>query len=213
MKHILSLSLVLLTATLLPTFPAQADYRTIEFTPPKLGAPAERSGKGTRSVSNLLQAQTQTQNPAANRIQLLAPKQTGLTGLASPTLYWYASNTSPYDIEVTVRQADNAPLFKKNIGAIKTAGFQAIRLSDYGVSLENGRNYTWSLALITNPEQRSADLFASASIRRETPKKLPTDIEQMTEAGYWYDATVRLVETKSPKLENFLQQEGISTSK
>ncbi len=209
MKRIISL--LLFTAALSPVFQAQADYRTIEFTPPKLGAPTERSGRGTR---NPLKAPAiQTQNSVTNRIQLLAPKQTGLTGLAAPTLYWYASNTAPYEIEITVRLAENTPLFKKNIGSIKTSGIQAIRLSDYGVSLENGRNYTWSLALITSPTERSADLFASGSIRREISNTLPTNITQMTEGGYWYDAAARLVETNSPQLENFLQQEGISIGK
>jgi len=35
----------------------------------------------------------------------------------------------------------------------------------------------------------------------------------MTKLGYWYDAVARLVETKSPQLDDFLLQEEISINK
>ncbi len=201
-----SLSLILLTAVLSPIFSAQAE-RSIQFKPPQLGAPNTRVGGGTRSISKLL---NQAQFTNTEQVQLLAASQTGLTSLAAPTLYWYASSIPPYNIEIIVQQGENQPLLKKNIGIIKSAGIQAIRLSDYGVTLANGTDYTWSVALITDSAQRSADLLANATIRHETPGTPLTDIAQMKAAGYWYDAVAQLVETKSPQLSEFLQLEDIN---
>lgn len=200
------LSLILFTAVLSPIFSAQAE-RSIQFKPPQLGAPDARVGGGTRSIGKLLK---QAQFTNTEQVQLLAANQTGLTSLAAPTLYWYASSVPPYNIEITVQQGENQPLLKKYIGIIKSAGIQAIRLADYGVTLANGKDYTWSVALITDPKQRSADLLANATIRHEKPTVPLTDIAQMKATGYWYDALAQLVETKSPQLSEFLQQENIN---
>jgi hypothetical protein len=101
-------------------------------------------------------------------------------------------------------------LLKKNIGLIKSTGIQVIRLADYGVKLTEGQDYNWSVALITDPKQRSADLLVDASIRYQKSATPMTDVTQMTNAGYWYDAVAELVETKSPRLQELLLQEGIS---
>ncbi len=193
---------ILLAAALLPTFAAQAE-RIISFTPPQLGTPEARVGGGTRGLP-IHPAQ------AAAQVQLLAASQTGLSSLSAPTLYWHTSNIPPYSVEVTVQQGNNKPLLKKNIGFIKKAGIQAIRLADYGIKLTDGEDYTWSVALITDTKQRSADLLIDASIRYQKPTTPMSDFTQMTAAGYWYDAVAELVETKSPKLQDVLSQEGIS---
>jgi hypothetical protein len=206
MKRITSLSLILLTAGLLPSFSVQAE-RAIIFTPPQMGAPASRIGGGTRSIKQALQPLVVTE-----QIQLLASRQTGLSSLATPTLYWYASSIPPYSVEISVLSNDNKPLLKKNIGLIKTAGFQAIRLADYGVKLTAGQNYTWSVALITNPTQRNADLLANATIRYQAPSAPLSNIAQMSQSGYWYDAVAQSIETNSPSLQELLQQEDINTN-
>jgi hypothetical protein len=201
-----SFSLILLTAILSPIFSAQAE-RAIQFKPPQLGAPNARIGGGTRSIGKLL---NQPQFTGTEQVQLLAASQTGLTSRATPTLYWYASSVPPYTIEITIQQGGNQPLLKKNIGIIRSAGIQAIRLADYGVTLANEKDYTWSVALVSDPAQRATDLIANATIRYETPSTALTDIAQMQATGYWYDAVAQLVESKSPQLSEFLRQENIS---
>jgi hypothetical protein len=200
MKRLTALSLVL-AALLSPALQADESRASprIMFKPPQRGAPATRVGGGTRGIGK-----------QSTQIQLLASEQTGLTSQATPTLYWYASSTTPHDVEVTVRLDENEPLLEKNIGAIKTPGIQAIHLADYGVTLTPGKDYTWSVAVVTDPKQRSADLFASAVIRLQKPAALLTDVAQMAAAGYWYDTISQLVESKSPQLSELLQQEGIS---
>ncbi|MCX7068854.1 MAG: DUF928 domain-containing protein [Methylococcales bacterium] len=201
-----ALSLILFTVVLLPTQATHAE-RSIAFSPPQLGTPAARVGGGTRSIKKAI---TQAHVISVGQIQLFAATKTGLTSLATPTLYWNTSSIPPYEVEISVQQGENPPLLKKNIGKISTTGIQAIRLADYGVTLVAGQDYTWSVALITDPEQRSDDLLADATIRYETPTKPLTDTAVMTKAGYWYDAVAQLVETNSPKLPELLRKEGIA---
>jgi hypothetical protein len=203
MKHI---SLILSIVLLSPTFLAHAE-RSIAFKPPQLGTPGARIGGGTRSIKNAL---AQANIISVEQAQLFASNHTGLTSLAAPTLYWNVSGIPPYEVEITVQQGENQPILKKNIGIVKTTGIQAIRLADYGVRLIAGQNYTWSVAFITDSEQRSADLLADSTIRYETPAKPLTDTAQMAKAGYWYDAVAQLVETKSPQLPELLRKEGIA---
>jgi hypothetical protein len=211
MKHIIFPALTLLLVSLSPCFSVQAE-QVATFKPPQLGAPASSTGKGgTRNPFN--QAK-QTQQPSvAEQIKLLAVKKTGLTALATPTLYWYAPNVSPYNVEITVWQGENEPLLEKNIGVIKTAGIQTIRLADYGVTLKAGQTYNWSVAVITDPTKRSADLLENATIRYETPAAPLTDIDQQAKAGYWYDAVAQLAEAKKlPQLQDLLNKEGIAVT-
>lgn len=140
---------------------------------------------------------------------MIAATQTRLTSQAAPTLYWYASNIPPYEVEITVQQSVGKPLLKKNIGVIKSAGIQSIRLADYGVALTSGQTYSWSVALITDAAHRADDLLADATIRYEKSSAPLIDVAQMNAAGYWYDAAAQLVESKSPQLAEFLQKEGI----
>ena len=195
MKRMTSLSLLLLT--LLPVSLAYAE-QPIPFTPPQLGAPEARVGGGTRGLK------IANNSKQANNIQLLATKQIGLSSSATPTLYWYAPKQLSNDVKITVRSTDNKPLLEKTIGKIKSAGIQVIHLTDYGVSLVEGQDYTWSIAT------GSKVGTANATIRYTPSATALTDASQMAEAGYWYDAVSKLIETKSPQLTEFLQHEGIN---
>jgi hypothetical protein len=202
MKRMTLIPLVLLTVTLLPTFSVQAESPVV-FKPPQSGAPTTGTvGGGTRGIA--------AHNKQENKIQLLATKKIGLTSSATPTLYWYASKSSTDDIKLTIRSKENVQLLEKNIGAIKAAGIQTIHLSDYGVSLAAEQDYTWSITVENNAKNSSAAQFADATIRYTVPTTPLTDATLMAEAGYWYDAVNQLIETNSPQLESFLQQEGIN---
>jgi hypothetical protein len=207
MKRITLLPL-LLAVVLLPTEAVHAE-RAVAFKPPQLGNPAARIGGGTRSIKKAL---AQAHVAGVEQIQLFASNKTGLTSQATPTLYWNISNALPYDIEITVQQGDNQPLLKKNIGQIKTKGTQSISLADYGVSLVEGKDYTWSVTLITDPAKSSGDLVVDSTIRYKALNKPLTDATELSKAGYWYDAVAQLVEANSPQLPALLNQEGIATA-
>lgn len=223
MKRTTSLSLILFTSALSASFSANA------FEPPQSGSPSDRVGAGTRlsdeqkempaaapAKAPMMKRAYRPAAPAApvfqyviaEKAQLLAPNKTVLTASPTPTLYWYVSDIPPYSIEIIVHSKGKA-LLKKNLGIIKSSGMQSIRLADYGVHLKAGVDYTWSVALIMNPSQRNNDLVSNATIRYQKPIKPLTNIEQMKQAGYWYDAVAQLIESHAPQLSDLLLQEGI----
>ena len=77
-------------------------------------------------------------------------------------------------------------------------GIHELKVSDYGVKLLPGKRYTWFVSLVVDPERRSRDILASATIERvESVEALATTIAQAgssqapfiyAETGLWYDA-------------------------
>jgi len=189
---------VLSAFVLLQAVPAAADNAVV-FKPPKMGAPATRVGGGSRGSS-----------AHDAKLEVLAPEQTALTSQASPTLYWFISKAGPAQVEITLTQGEAEPLLEKTINGIQQAGIQAISLQDSGVKLQPGQEYTFTVALVNNPEQRSGDVVSSAMLKYQVPAKPLTDAAEMAGAGYWYDSLDKLVSGKSPQLASLLKQAGIS---
>lgn len=188
---------VLLSAFLFPTF-VQAEP-PILLNLPKSGAPISRLGGGTRGSDK-----------STVNIQTLAPEQVGLTTQATPTLYWYISSASPYPIEFTLGiENDSEPLIEKKLPPVTSAGIQTIKLSELNVQLKPGQEYRWSIALVTDAAQRSSDIFASATIRKDESNISLNDVQKLVNAGFWYDVLQRLVEKKSPQVSELLKSEGI----
>ena len=167
---------------------------------PKSGAPISRLGGGTRG----------SDKSTAN-LQTLAPIQVGRTTQSSPTLYWYLSSPSPYPVEFTLGiENENEPLIEKRLAAVSSSGIQAIKLSDFNIQLKTGQEYRWSIALVTDETQRSGDIFASATIRKDDAQIAMDDVQKLADAGFWYDVLQRLIEKKSPQVNELLQSEGIT---
>jgi hypothetical protein len=163
------------------------------YIPPKRGAPGGRVGGGTRGPN-----QTFT-------LSVLAPDHTGLTALAQPTLYWYLSKSISTQVEFTLIENDMArPLVEKVLSPPFEAGIHRLQLADFGVQLTPGRQYQWSITLVTNPKRRSKDVLAGATIERfsfpeATASKLaradrPEAVRVYAQAGHWYDAVAVLSE-------------------
>ena len=168
------------------------------YKPPKTGAPVTRIGGGTRDL-----------DLSTPQIQVLAPHQIALTSKSQPVLYWYLSHAKKETIEITLtKEGIDKPLLKRQVSAIAKPGLQKIRLADYGVSLEAGEDYRWSVSAINNPEN-SGDIINSATLRYEAPGIPLSNVEQQAEAGYWYDALQQLIETHSPLTNDLLKQIGL----
>jgi hypothetical protein len=162
------------------------------YKPPLRGAPGGRVGGASRGT-----VKPSTPLPT---IDLLAPDDhTGLTATATPTLYFYVSRSVNYPTRLTIRAPGQpVPIIEKNIRSPPTAGIYAVRLGDYGVRLEPGFVYTWSVSVILKPKAPSRDIVASASlvrvpadpnfdaIGRATPA--PRRAAFFADAGLWYDA-------------------------
>lgn len=171
----------------------------ITYNPPQIGAPATRVGGGTRGL-----------NTNMPQLEVLAPPQTALTNQSQPVLYWYLSPNDMSIVEISVIQEGVAPpLLETTLPPLQQAGVQRIRLADYGVSLQPGQDYRWSVAIVKDKEQRSGDIVASATLRYQMPAAPLDSIEQQAEAGYWYDALQQAIEKHSPLANELLKQIGL----
>lgn len=190
------------------------------YKPPVLGAPRLRIGGGVRGVGD----------GGIPLVQVLAPRQAGQTTLAQPTLYWHLDQPTPQAVEITI-MAEGAvsPLLREILPGPVAAGLHAFRLSDGGKRLERGVSYSWFVAVIVQPKQRSRDALACGGLLLvEAPEGLAERVGALkvselaavyAQAGLWYEAIDALVEGQSEGAEqpgvaaqfaSILQQEEIT---
>jgi len=159
------------------------------YKPPPRGAPSGRVGMGTRGA-----------HPPP-QIWALAPDHTGLTTHDQPSLYWYASKPVAARIEITAAgKYGVTTIFETHVTSPAAGGVQKVDLAHYGIRLQPGIEYRWSVALESDPRQRSN----SAAIERIAPSQhLTKRIEESprakqaaayAEEGIWYDAIASLGE-------------------
>jgi hypothetical protein len=176
------------------TPPAQNQQAASEpkYKPPPRGAPGGRvsgASRGTVKVTARLPT-----------IELLAPDgHAGLTTSPTPILYFFVSQPITWPIQFTISAPTRPnPLVEVNLPAPRQAGVYALRTADYHVQLAAGVIYTWSVSVILNPQARSRDIVASASMLRTAPDPAiesalrGTSTSQrallLAQAGLWYDA-------------------------
>ena len=139
-------------------------------------------------------------NKSVPVVSVLAPEHVGLTLQEQPILYWFTPTKQDraFSFEFTLI-GDNAetPLVETKLPPPAQAGLQEIKLSDYKVKLSPGERYLWSVSLIVDAEERSANVVARGGIERVDREKLEqplavnfTDAEaasRYAEAGLWYE--------------------------
>ena len=136
-------------------------------------------------------------------VQVLAPDHIGLTRHKQPTLYWYLSKPSSYPIEFTfVDSRTIPPVVETQLPPPAEVGVQALRLKDFGVSLEVGVPYRWFISLVVDPSNPSKDITAGSIIERVSYLEgimihaaSEEDPVELAAAGLWYDA-VRAISAK-----------------
>jgi hypothetical protein len=113
-------------------------------------------------------------------------------------LYWFVSKPLSSPIEFTLIDSGPTPLIEKVLAPPAKQGIQQLRLSDFGVRLETGKQYRWFLTFVSDPKRRSKDVLAGATIERLA---LSEDVaaqlssldrasaaSRYAEVGHWYDA-------------------------
>jgi hypothetical protein len=179
---------------------------TPTYRPPKRGAPQARIGGGTRGSDD-----------KTLYISVITPNHTGYAAHAQPTLFWFTSDSAPTQFELTlINDQDIQPMVEAPLN--KAAGIHAVRLSDYGITLEQGKSYQWSVAAVFDENHRSRDILSSGRIRYiEASEELKAQLKHATsqetiylyaEAGFWYDAYATLSEliSKDPTDLDLLKQ-------
>ncbi len=135
----------------------------------------------------------------------LTPDHVGQTVSSQPSLFWYLDRTPDPSMRIEFTlfdQASDEPEVEAVLAAPEHAGIQRIRLADYGVELEPGAEYEWSVTLIVDPEKRSKDVVVTGWIDRiEQSGPLTARLERESdqraaaiyaEEGIWYDSFAAL---------------------
>ena len=185
------------------------------------GAPASRIGGATRSQSESV------------TIRTLVPEvdEAALTLAAQPQLYWHLSPGTTHSVNFTLLDPDATdPIVDTIIEGPVQAGVHVVSVANYGVQLEPGRNYEWFVAVVPDPDNRSADSVARGVIIRVTDPELASQVASSepdsttglwAQSGIWYEAfdaaSRRLQEKpKDPRLRQqrdaMLQQVGLALS-
>lgn len=160
------------------------------FTPPQRGSPKGRIAATSRGDID----------PSLPAVWVLAPEKAGLTVSASPALYWYVSSPAKVRIEVTlVDDKGEQPVIEYPVDMAQGPAVHRIDLSKHKVRLKRDVEYHWSIAVIRDPEHRSADLVAGGAVKRvAAPAGVAAKRAQIKDraelarlygaAGLWYDA-------------------------
>jgi hypothetical protein len=167
------------------------------YRPPAHGAPGGRVAGASRG----------TFRPPAPlpSIELLAPRDhTGLTTNPAPALYYFVSGRIPWPTLFTISAPGQpAPVLDVPIPAPAAAGIYRLDPADYGVRLEPGILYTWSVSAILDPRIPARDIVASATLLL---RRLDAAAAEAANAGsplrravldardgLWYDAVAAAV--------------------
>ena len=153
---------------------------TIVWTPPVNSAPRVRVGGGVRGTTAL-------PTPTA-----LVPEHVALTTRATPSLFWHIDGEVPEGTRLfftLVEEEEGLPLVETELAPPAGPGIQRVRLSDHAIELGAGTTYAWSVALVPDMQHRSADLVATAYVKR-VPQATPRfqNAQFFAAEGLWYDA-------------------------
>lgn len=174
----------------------------IQFVPPSRGKARHSAAGGTRGVDSAAVSRV--------RVSVVAPSE-GLTTRAQPVLYWYLSRETAARIDVVLTDDEAIdPLLEITLAAPAAGGIHALDLAEHGVSLEPGRVYRWSVAVVPDAKRRSNDIIAEGVIERTGASEDLTRALEEAElrfapyalSGIWYDALAELRSAREADPEN-----------
>ncbi len=129
-------------------------------------------------------------------IYVIAPDHVGLTSQEYPVLYWCLTGETQYPLDVMISEEENLNiLLDVRLLPPMNEGIHELRLEDYGISLQPGVSYRWTVRLVAS--QSPVNLTASGVIqRKDSPNlnastfasSLPYSPEGYAQKGLWYDA-------------------------
>jgi hypothetical protein len=132
------------------------------------------------------------------RLYALVPQHTGLTGSATPSLFWWIDAEPPRDTQLTFYLVDDTSgetLVRAPLPRPPGRGTHRVDLAAHSVELTPGVEYEWSIALERGSTSEQL-LVASGWIERITPsdpgvEQVGADggaIDRYARRGLWYDA-------------------------
>ena len=139
------------------------------------------------------------ENIFPSRLAPIASEQTGFTSINMPTLYWYISGAFNGQMEFKLNEPSiSKPVLSVQLKGVPAEDIYALKLSEHNIKLKPNIEYEWFVSIITDPEERSGDIYASATIKyveaSSNLKKLLSQTPQekhyrvYAENAYWYDS-------------------------
>lgn len=162
--------------------------RKLIFVPHDAGAPEVTDAGGVRAVA------------ALPRVELLAPDRMARTLSPAPTLYWHISTAAEGPVRFTLLADDVTvidPLLELEVDGIDREGIYGVSLDDYGLTLEHGQRYVWSIAVSSEGDGFGSDLVAQTMLEYDAVPGLAATLDdarpeeraiRLAAEGYWYDA-------------------------
>jgi len=162
---------------------------------------------------------------------LLPNTNIGLTTVEKPTFFFQVSPTSIREAKFLLLDAEsNTILYKKNFPITKTGGIMSFTLPDDAQTLEVGKEYSWELAVLCDPNDQTGNPRVQGSIKRMPPsQELVRALAKVSlrdrailyaSEGYWYDslktlADLRVANPNDPTLvgdwKELLDSAGLSS--
>jgi hypothetical protein len=183
------------------------------YKPPPLGAPSPNIlvGGGTRTLDFAEQADPDS--AAGQSVVALAPKQTGLTAHAEPTLFWWTKHALPVILTLgTSTQSSTVQFIVPERGEATNQDWSSalgrIPLAEQGFRLKQNVEYRWAVA---SGDRRITTQSSGTIVYREPSAELRGKLDQADRleqarlyalAGYWYDAVQILLELTEAKPQN-----------
>jgi hypothetical protein len=142
-----------------PRLLAQSLQVSLTFPPTEdVGAPSRTAGAGKRSATCVKEGSIP--------LTALTPNNNVATTVsANPTLFWYVPETQAESAEFVVVDDRENEIYQTTLALRHTPGVMQLNLPAT-VKLDAGKDYKWQLALICNPNDRSADEFVQGGLKR-----------------------------------------------
>ncbi|HEX8751607.1 MAG TPA: DUF928 domain-containing protein, partial [Nitrospira sp.] len=117
------------------------------YSPPKKFIPRARVGGDVRG--------TEGTDP---EVKALVPDHVGLTVKENPSVNWFLSKPTTYQVRFTLRDDRSTRAFQeKTIPTPKQPGIYTINLKDLGLVLEPNVEYKWFISVIRDAQSPSKD--------------------------------------------------------
>ena len=184
--------------------------------PPPPTNPGSSSAGGRRDPANCPQDTGAAASPLLTALSPTA--KPGFTLVERPTFLVYVPKTSARNAEFSLRRRSGQGAYRTTVALTHTPDLIRITLPTQASPLEVGEPYTWSFAIICNPNDRLDDRFVTGTVQRITLD--PTRLRQVQQASpreqvalyqkadVWYDALAVLYQLKHSQLND----PGISTT-
>lgn len=131
-------------------------------------------------------------------LSVLSPDHIGLTIFEQPALFWFIANPTDHPVDVMITDENNTHmLLDVRILPPIRPGIHKVELKDYGIKLQPNTTYQWKI-MLQGATQGESLVTSGWIMRINPPSNLVTipdqptmqtaPLEQLVEAGLWYDA-------------------------